>query len=99
MKFNPERLIYVMKVYSVYDEKALVYGLPTCFSTDGLALRSFADLVSNQNSNVNKYPSDFKLYRIGEFNDANAEMISITPVYLAVGTQYAFNVCSAETTD
>lgn len=88
-----------MKVYSVYDEKALVYGLPTCFSTDGLALRSFADLVSNPNSNVNKYPSDFKLYRIGEFNDNNAEMISCTPVYLAVGSQYVFDVRSAETTE
>ena len=88
-----------MKVYSVYDEKALVYGLPVCFSTDGLALWSFADLVSNPNSNVNKYPSDFKLYRIGEFNDANAEMTSITPVFLAVGTQYAFNACPAENTN
>lgn len=88
-----------MKVYSVYDEKALVYGLPVCFSTDGLALRAFADLVSNPNSNVNKYPSDFKLYRIGEFNDSTGEMISNTPVYLAVGSQYAFNACSAETTE
>jgi len=89
----------VFGLYSVYDEKAQVYGLPTCFSTDGLALRSFEDLVSNPNSNVNKYPSDFKLYRIGEFNDNNAEMISCTPIYLAVGSQYAFNVCSAENTD
>lgn len=88
-----------MKVYSVYDEKALVYGLPVCFSTDGLALRSFADLVSNPNSNVSKYPSDFKLYRIGEFNDNTGEMISCTPVFLAVGSQYAFNTSSAEITD
>lgn len=88
-----------MNVYSVYDEKALVYGFPTCFSTDGLALRSFSDLVSNPNSNVNKYPSDFKLYRIGEFNDASGEMTSITPVFLAVGTQYAFNACPKEITD
>lgn len=88
-----------MKVYSVYDEKALVYGLPTCFSTDGLALRAFADLVQNPNSNVHKYPGDFKLYRIGEFNDASGELISNTPVYLAVGSQYAFNAGSAEITD
>lgn len=88
-----------MKVYSVYDEKALVYGLPICFSTDGLALRAFADLVSNPNSNVNKYPSDFKLYRIGEFNDTTGELISNIPVYLAVGSQYAFNASSAEITE
>jgi len=66
-----------MKVYSVYDEKALVYGLPTCFATDGLALRSFADLVSNPNSNVNKYPSDFSLFHLGHYDSISGSFTNL----------------------
>lgn len=83
-----------MKLYSIYDEKALCYGNPTPFATDGLALRAFSELVTNPDSNVNKYPGDFKIYFIGTFDDLTGALEPSVPVYLANGSQYAFNSCS-----
>ena len=86
-----------MKVFSIYDEKALTYGLPFFCPTEGIAKRMFNSLVNDPASNVNKYPGDFKLYLIGSFNETTAELESTTPLYLAVGTQYVSDQISATT--
>jgi len=86
-----------MKVFSIYDEKALTYGLPFFSPTEGIAKRMFNSLVNDPGSNVNKYPGDFKLYFIGIYNENTAELESTTPLYLAVGTQYVSDQISATT--
>lgn len=77
-----------MYVYSIYDEKALCYGLPFFQKTDGIALRLFNDLVNDPDSSLYKHPSDYKLYRIGEYDEVSALLEPITPLFLAHG---AFN--------
>lgn len=77
-----------LKVYAIYDEKALVYGVPFFTSTDGLATRMFCDLVSDSNSSVFKHPTDFKLYCIGSFNSADAVLSPVTPRYMACGSDF-----------
>jgi len=80
-----------MKLYSVYDEKALCYGIPTSFPTDGIALRSFSEVAQDPDTQIHKYPSDFKLYFIGTFDEMTGQLDTCVPVYLANGAQYVFD--------
>ena len=61
-----------MRIFTVYDSKAAIYGQPFYAVTDGIALRMFSDAVNNHSPDnaLNRYPEDFTLYYIGEFDDA-----------------------------
>lgn len=61
----------IFKLYSIYDEKAKAFAPPYAMFHDGEALRAFGDLVQDPQSKINKHPSDYKLFRVGEFNNAN----------------------------
>lgn len=63
-----------LKVYSVYDKKAKVYGTPFFQLNNNVALRSFTDLVNDGRSTVSKHPSDFNLECIGVFNDTDGKI-------------------------
>lgn len=80
-------MIYVY-VYSIYDEKAVCYGQPFFQKTDGIAIRMFDDHVNDSSSLPFLHPSDFKLYRIGTFDELTALINSYTPVFLAVGNRH-----------
>lgn len=59
----------LMKAYTIRDSKAETYGLPFFQATHGMAERSFRELVNDPQSKVNKFPEDFDLYYIGEYDD------------------------------
>lgn len=59
----------ILKGFSVYDEKAQTYSNPVFVNNKGVALRSFMDEVANNQSQLNKHSSDFKLYEVGEFDN------------------------------
>ena len=63
------------KVFSLFDVVAKVYGPPMLFVHEGEALRSFEDIVKNSQTLVSKHPADFRLYRLGEFDDVSGETI------------------------
>ena len=58
-----------MKVYAVYDSKAEAFNEPFYAAKDGLAIRIFTDHVNKPESIWNKYPSDFTLFHVGEFDN------------------------------
>jgi len=58
--------------YTLHDSKALNYNPPFFMSNDALARRACSDLVTDMNTSVARHPSDFKLYKIGMFDDTNA---------------------------
>lgn len=73
-----------LKVFSIFDEKAEVYGQPFFMPHNGLALRAFSDLVGEVGTNVNKHPSDFKLYVLGSYDDVSGKIVSnAVPQFLA----------------
>lgn len=75
----------VVKMYSLLDGKGKVYSKPFYANNDGEALRSFAEAVNNKDLVCGKYPEDFSLFRVGEWDD-NTGMLSpadIIPVYIA----------------
>jgi len=63
-----------LNAYSVYDNKALQYYPPFFVSTDGAAVRNFADLANDSNTNVGRHPGDFVLYFVGMYDDSNGQL-------------------------
>lgn len=66
------------KIFAIYDNKAEAFMQPFYATTVGLALRIFADNVSNPESILHKNPNDFVIYEIGEFDDQTGEVINWT---------------------
>ena len=64
----------ITKVFSIFDSKAQMFNVPFFMTTTPAAIRSFTDLVNDPNTPVNKHPSDFVLYELGEFDDSVGKM-------------------------
>lgn len=62
------------KLFTVHDAKAESYTNPFCIHTRGEAIRGFIDVCNDKNTNINKYPEDFTLFEIGEYNLQNASI-------------------------
>ena len=78
-----------MRIFTVYDSKAAIHGQPFYAVTDGIALRMFSDAVNNNSPDnaLNRYPEDFTLYYIGDFNDATGSVTgNLSPMLVANGT-------------
>lgn len=63
----------LLKVYTVYDSKAEAYLQPFYCKSKGEALRSFTEVCNDKNSQIGKYPEDFTMFELGEFDDSNAQ--------------------------
>lgn len=61
----------LLKVFTVYDSKAEAYLQPFYGKSRGEALRSFIEAANDKQSNIGKYPEDFTLFDLGEFDDSN----------------------------
>lgn len=61
-----------LKAYAVYDDKAATFAQPFFVPTRGLAVRSFEASAQDSQSALNKWPGDFKLFEIGEYDDQTA---------------------------
>lgn len=62
-----------IKVFAVYDQKAEAYLTPFFVNSKGLAIRSFTDAV-NDPKVLGKYPGDFTLFEIGEYDPIRGQM-------------------------
>jgi len=63
-----------LKIYSIRDSKGEVYNTPFFQKTHGEAERNFRQLVSDEKSLVSKYPLDFNLYYLGEYDDQTGKI-------------------------
>lgn len=68
------------QMFSVYDTKALIYGVPFFMQTKGAAIRAFTDLAHDPQSMVARHPKDFILFHVGEFDDSDATTTCVSPV-------------------
>lgn len=66
----------ISKVFTVWDAKAEAYASPFVAQTVGLATRTFEDLVNTPDHQFCKYPDDYSLVEIGEYDDSTGR---ITP--------------------
>lgn len=63
-----------LNAYTLYDNKALQYHPPFFASTDGAAVRSLSDLVSDLNTGPGRHPGDYVLYFVGTYDDSNGQL-------------------------
>ena len=61
-----------LKAFTVYDSKAEAYLQPFFMQSKGQAIRAFQDLANDETHQFGKYPADFTLFEIGEYDDATA---------------------------
>jgi len=64
----------IMRVYSIFDEKAEEFSPPFFQPNDRLAQRMVRESARGNGSMLAAYPEDFKVYRLGEFNTATGEI-------------------------
>ena len=74
-----------MKVgcYAVLDSCSGVYDGPVPAQNDKVAMRNFIQMAQNSDSPIGRSPSDFSLWRVGGWNDAEGEIIPETKKCLA----------------
>lgn len=64
-----------MKLYCIFDAAAKAYGAPFPAATPGVAERIFKDMVNNSQYKFGKYPEDYSLWYVGEFDEDSAEIV------------------------
>lgn len=77
----------IMKVFSVRDRAADVFGRPFFVPTTGQAVRAFTDTInSKEDSEMVRHPDDFDLYHLADFDDETGQFECLSqPKQIAVG--------------
>lgn len=57
--------------YTLHDVKAGTYSPPFYQPNDALAKRLLADLVADLGTTPGRHPADFRMYKIGTFEDSS----------------------------
>lgn len=78
----------VLKVFSIHDSKAEAFMAPFTATTNGMAIRMVMNLLSDPNSQASKYPGDFSLFMLGEFDDNTGRLKVTTPSSLGLLTEW-----------
>ena len=77
------------KAFAVYDSKVKNYTKPLYQRNAAEAIRGFEEECNNPESKINKFPSDFTLFEIGEYDDETAVLTSEpAPISLGNALQY-----------
>lgn len=67
-------------MFSVHDIKAQTFGNPFTSTNQNTAMRDFHAACNDQNSQLYKYPNDFTLYEVGEFDDYTGIIAEYTKI-------------------
>jgi len=79
--------MYVM--CSVYDNKARLFSAPFTSMTEDTAIRDFTRAVVDTHQMVDKFPADYELHLLGNFNEQSGEIEPVNiPKLLAKGADY-----------
>ncbi|WNK13759.1 MAG: nonstructural protein [Microvirus sp.] len=76
------------KVFTVYDSKIGLYNTPFHLLSTGEALRGWAEIVNDPESKICKYPEDFTLFELGEYDQETGRFHNLnTPLSLGLAVQ------------
>ncbi len=78
----------ILKIFTIYDEKAKAYLPPFFLPESGMAIRTFKDCINSKEHQFAKNPDDYTLFALGFFNDASASMEPHAPKSLGNGLTY-----------
>jgi len=85
--------MHTTNIYAVKDIKSGIFSTFHTHSTDGLAIRSFAQGCEMEQSDLHKYPSDFSLYSVGTIAvDTGIIQPEKTPRQIANASEFAKSI-------
>ena len=65
-----------LKAFAIFDDKAKTFNHPFFSPNEAIAVRVFSDASRDTDTIIGKHPSDFRLYRIGEFDQTSGKITS-----------------------
>lgn len=71
-----------LKMYGIYDDKAITFGHPFFQPREEMAIRMMHSLVNDQDTQHAKHPKDFSLYELGEYDTDTGIVTSEPPPHL-----------------
>lgn len=75
-------------VYAIEDIKIESFSAPFTSPNNNTAMRQFGDVATDPNTNINRHPDDYRLCRLGEWDDQSGEFTSEKPTTLAWAKDY-----------
>lgn len=63
-----------LQVFEIYDLKGLYYDRPFFMKSKGDALREWQTVANDESTKMGKFPEDFCLYHIGEFDEQTGKI-------------------------
>lgn len=66
-----------MNLYAIRDVKADTYIALHPMQSDVLAQRGLTEALANPQSDLSRYPEDFQLYQLGEWDSNSGELKSL----------------------
>lgn len=67
------------QMFSVFDSKAAVFGVPFFMPREAAAIRAFSDLSNDKSTSVGMHPEDYTLYHVGDYDDETAHVETFKP--------------------
>lgn len=87
-----------MKVFALFDSKTSAFGIPFFIEHKGQALREFEQMANNPESYVSKYPGDFTLFELGDYDKESAKFtFHKAPLSLGVAVEFSKSSASVPT--
>lgn len=77
-----------MKLYSIYDSKAQVFAVPFPSLTHAEAQRAWKQAVNDSRTPYCKYPEDYTLFCVGEFDVTTAVLTASLPENLGMASRF-----------
>jgi hypothetical protein len=68
-----------LSIYSVFDSKAQAYIPPFFLQNDAVAVRAFTFSANNPEHDFGRFPVDYTLFKLGEFDDSTGEVVNLSP--------------------
>lgn len=59
--------------FAIYDNAKKLYAQPFYMVTTSTAIRAFQTLCQDPTSEVAKYPADFHLFHLGQYDDSSGQ--------------------------
>lgn len=79
----------ILNVYSVHDEKIPAFARPFYMGSHPQAIRAFGENCADPQSMLAKFPTDFKLYYLGTYNETDGIFKNEKlPVFLASAVEF-----------
>lgn len=69
----------ITSVFAIHDSKARVFSRPFFCANKDVAMRLFAWMSRDKESDVSKAPVDYTLFRIAQYNDETGALERVTP--------------------